>query len=1035
MTSFLPSFRATGLALSLLAAGAAAQAQTVALVTKAAFAQQGAGGVGPLPPGARVLSDDGRYLVFESDAPNVVAGQVDLNGEPDVFLHDRVSDTLTLVSHVPGSAFTTGDLASFGARVSADGAWVTFVSFASDLVTGTDANLGGSDVYLFSRASGVVTLVSHVPGSATTTGNAGSDNAVISADGVYVAFASTATDLVGGIDGNAGPDVLLFNRLAAPAAAIVLVSHANGSATTAANDVSLAPQVSADGRYVAFASDATNLVAGASDTNNRTDVFLFDRLGATTLVSHASGTPLVSADDQSEAPTISADGAWVAFESDAENLVAGQVDPNGKSDVFLYGRAAGTNTLVSRSSASATTAGNERSRVALVSADGNWVAFESRASNLVVGTDTNLLEDVFLFSRATGTVGLASHRPALPATTGNDASFVSGLTANGALVVFHSLASDLTAGADANLTGDVFLFDRVGGGVALASHALAVPANAANGFSSDALPSANGSVVAFVSAASDLIVPTGALGRELYAHQVSGGANNLVSDAATTSSTAAGLPLVEPPHRRTVSDDGRWVVFTSDAPNLVAGQADPNGEPDVFLYDALNDTVTLVSHASGFPARAGSADSARPSLSADGAWVAFASNATDLLATPQLECQVYLWERATGNVTLVSHAAASATQAGNDCSDGPALGGDGTWLAFYSLATNLVASQVDTNQADDVFLYERATGLLRLASRSTNGAATAGNDGTPLVFGRGHDAPAISADGRYVAFPSLASNLAAGTDTNGATDVFLFDRVAGTTTLVSHAAGAATTAATGASDAPLLSADGAWLAYSSLAADLVTGQADANGGADVFLFSRASGTSALVSHADGLPVTAANAPAAEHALSADGAWLAWSSAANNVVTGVTDANGASDVFAQPRATGLSILVSRTAGAPATAADAASTRPTLAANGNSVAFVSSASNLAPGVTDANGLDDVFLYDRFHDTMALVSHVPTPVTTPGNSVSDAPALSGAGNHVVFASAATDLVPGDLAGPLDVFYSALPPVPVELEAFTIE
>ncbi len=1028
---FLPAL-VTALVLS---ARPPAAAQTVSLVTRAAFAQQGAGGVGPLAPGARVLSDDGRYVVFESDAPNVVAGQVDTNGEPDVFLHDRVADTLTLVSHVPGNPLATGDGASFAPRVSADGAWVAFVSFASDLVVGTDANLGGSDVYLFSRVSGALTLVSHASAAPATSGNAGSESAEISADGSSVAFVSSATDLVAGVDGNAGPDVFLYQR---SGGAVTLVSHAAGSASTAANDVSLAPAVSSDGRYVAFASDATNLVTGASDTNNRTDVFLFDRLGATALVSHAAGAPLVAADDRSRGlPTISASGDWVAYESDAENLVAGQVDPNGKSDVFLYGRVGGANVLASRSSGSATTAGNERSRVALVSADGNWVAFESRASDLVAGGgDTNLLEDVFLYSRASATVALASHRPALPGTAGNDASFVTALSGDGGRVSFYSLASDLTAAADGNLVGDVFLFERAGGAVSLASHAVAAPGSVANGFSSAAALSADGSAAAILSAATDLITPTGALGRELYAHVPGSGANALVSRAAPgASASAAGLALVEPPHRRTVSDDGRWVVFTSDAPNLVAGQVDPNGEPDVFLYDALGGVVTLVSHASGAPARAGNANSYRPSLSADGAWVAFASNATDLLAAPVLECQVYLWERATGGMTLVSHAVAAASQAGSDCSDGPALSADGAWIALYSLATDLISGQVDTNQADDVFLYERATGLLRLVSRSTAGAATAGNGGTPLVFGRGHDTPAISSDGRYVAFPSLATNLVAGSDPNGATDVFLFDRVAGTVTLVSHAAGVATTAANGASDAPLVSADGAWVAYASLATNLVTGQADANGGSDVFVFGRASGASALVSHAAGLPATAANAAAAEHALSRDGAWLAWSSAASNVVTGVTDANGASDVFAQPRASGVSILVSRAAGAPSTAADAASVQPVLAGNGNSVAFVSSASNLAPGVTDANGLDDVFLFDRFHDSMALVSHVPAPATTPGNSVSGPVALSGAGHHVVFASAATDLVANDLAGPVDVFSSALPPVPVELQGFTIE
>ena len=339
----------------------------------------------------------------------------------------------------------------------------------------------------------------------------------------------------------------------------------------------------------------------------------------------------------------------------------------------------------------------------------------------------------------------------------------------------------------------------------------------------------------------------------------------------------------------------------------------------------------------------------------------------------------------------------------------------------------------------------RLTPVLLLVATSLPAAAQAVTLVTKSAFaqqgagGVGPLAPGarvLSDDGRYVVFESDAPNVVAGqVDTNGEPDVFLHDRVADTLTLVSHVPGNPLATGDGASFAPRVSADGAWVAYASLATNLVTGQSDANGGADVFLFSRASGTSALVSHASSSATTAANAPAAEHALSADGSWLAWSSAANNVVAGVTDANGASDVFAQPRATGLSLLVSRAAGAPATAADAASTQPTLAANGNSVAFVSSASNLAPGVTDVNGLADVFLFDRFHGTLALVSHVPVPVTTPGNSVSGPVALSGSGNHVAFASAATDLVANDLAGPVDVFYSALPPVPVELQGFTIE
>ena len=160
------------------------------------------------------------------------------------------------------------------------------------------------------------------------------------------------------------------------------------STGTQANDASDSPSISADGRYVAFHSDATNLVAG--DTNGASDIFVRDRqAGTTTRVSVSSAES--QGNDDSYNPSISADGRSVAFQSDASNLVAN--DTNGTSDIFVRDRQAGTTRRVSISSTG--TQGNNNSDAPSISADGRYVAFPSDATNLVAN-DTNGTSDVFV---------------------------------------------------------------------------------------------------------------------------------------------------------------------------------------------------------------------------------------------------------------------------------------------------------------------------------------------------------------------------------------------------------------------------------------------------------------------------------------------------------------------------------------------------------------------------------------------------------------------------------------------------------------
>jgi Tol biopolymer transport system component len=331
------------------------------------------------------ISADGRYVAFQSYATNLVAGET--NGTViDIFVRDRQGGTTERASIRSDGLQGNGD--STYPSISTDGRYVAFQSLASNLVLG-DTN-AGSDVFVHDRQSGATERVS--VDSSRTQGDGPSFGPWISADGRYIAFSSLATNLVPG-DTNGSGDVFVRDRQTGTTER-VSVDSSGLEGNNFSGDQFHRLSISADGRCVAFASFASNLVPG--DTNAQPDIFVRDRqLGTTELVSVDTHGAPANGSSGMFGLAISADGRYVTFDSTASNIVSG--DTNGNEDIFVRDRHSGTNEMASVDSSGI--GGNDYSYWPSISPDGRCVAFCSNSNNLV-GGDTNGAEDIFVRDRA-----------------------------------------------------------------------------------------------------------------------------------------------------------------------------------------------------------------------------------------------------------------------------------------------------------------------------------------------------------------------------------------------------------------------------------------------------------------------------------------------------------------------------------------------------------------------------------------------------------------------------------------------------------
>ena len=380
---------------------------------------------------APAVSANGRYVAFDSSASTLVAG--DTNAVSDIFVRDRKLHTTVRVSVGPGGVQANGE--SYAPSISPNGRYVAFSSYASNLVPG-DTN-GQPDVFVRDRKLHKTILVS--VSSAGVQGDGGSFGPSISANGRYVAFWSDATNLVSS-DTNGQPDVFVRDRKLHKTYRVSV-----SSAGAQGDNVSFEPSISANGRYVAFQSYATDLVSG--DTNNDADIFVRDRTLHRT-VRASVGPAGAQSDADSYTPAISGNGRFVAFSSDADDLVKG--DTNDSRDVFVRDLKAHKTSPVSVTSGGVQ--GNADSQNVSISATGRYVAFQSAATDLVSG-DVNGYIDIFWRDRTLHRTVRVSVSSA--GVQGNGDSTLPTVSADGRVVAFASFASNLVPG-DTNGFTDIF---------------------------------------------------------------------------------------------------------------------------------------------------------------------------------------------------------------------------------------------------------------------------------------------------------------------------------------------------------------------------------------------------------------------------------------------------------------------------------------------------------------------------------------------------------------------------------------------------
>jgi Tol biopolymer transport system component len=648
---------------------------------------------------------------------------------------------------------------------------------------------------------------------------------------------------------------------------------------------SFQPAASADGRFIAFTSQANNLVTNDS-LLPYLDVFLRDRVSGVTILVSISTNGTGGGDNNSVGATVSADGRYVAFESTASNLAAG--DTNGVSDVYLRDLVANVTLLVSRD-LDGNASVSRPSTAPILSTNGLWIVFESSATNLVAN-DTNGAADIFAFNRPAGTNVLVSVNDA---GTGSreGASFSPNMTPDGRLVAFVNFTSNTMPAQ-----GHVYVRD--------------LQTRTTTWASSDAMAELPG----YIGALNPVLSSDG---HAIFFHAYSAAQTNLYRlDLQSLQNT---LVSVEAQARSAPSSSGDGRLVAYERTNLV------------YVWDAQMGSDALVSVSrDGLPVPF-SEGPARPVLTSDGTKVLFLSNGGDLSVEPtNALTQLYLRDLAAGMTILVS-ADTNGAAAGDLAAIVPALSADGRHAAFESGAATMTPE--DLNLASDVFLRGVDAGLTELISLRHGSLPSITAPALATLYPN-----SISADGRYVAYGSLDKWNFPG-DTNGVQDIFVRDRANGTEQAVSVSSSGEFTNTLHSFNC-VLSADGRHVTY-------VLGEQFGFQEATTILWhDLQSGQTRAISEPPGSgPWALSIAPA----ISAEGRWVAFQTtkSARWFETNISDGNSTSDIILHDATAGTNQVISRNIANPSFTAGGASTSPILSSDARWLAYANKDSATTPG----------------------------------------------------------------------------------------
>ncbi|MCP9931143.1 hypothetical protein KBY82_10130 [Cyanobium sp. AMD-g] len=598
-------------------------------------------------------------------------------------------------------------------------------------------------------------LVSHRFDTLTTSANASGPilrPPIVSADQGSVLFAHSASNLISSFIADDIDDTHLYLYDVATGA-VRLITHAAGLPNAASNQQSggNSPLISADGRKILYTSNATNLVAGFVDGGADTrisDIYIYDTAeGSSRLVSHAASSQVISANGDSIAPQniqgqqLSADGAYVLFNSAATNLITGFADRNSTNpDVYLYNTETGDITLVSRATSSSST-GSSGNVSGILSENGTKVLLNSNATDLIIGFNGNGASNGYVYDIATSGMTLVSTTASTRLI--NDIGGGSETTGAGGSVLDISADGQTILWAS---VGHLFLYDVATNHSRLATFAAStfapgISKPAVNGSVQFEAMSDDGNTLLFRSNATNLIPGYVGTNFRYFTYDATTDITRLVQHAAGNSSAVANSQ----DGTTRLSSDGSFSLFQSGATNLINGFVDANpGFGDIYIKNIATGLVRLVSHsfASLTASGNGGASADRMQISADNQYVLFQSSSTDLVADgPTYSAGFsnwFLYEVATGDITLLSQDSSGIAIDGTIAYDFK-FGPSGHNILAVTSQGNLAGfSGSDTNGASDLFISATIPSTIQptvLSIASTDSRTSEGDDGiTEFIF-------------------------------------------------------------------------------------------------------------------------------------------------------------------------------------------------------------------------------------------------------------------------------------------------------------